>query len=231
MDKTRTSRGLKVLVSVGIVAAVSTVVGAGTFASFNAQAKNPTNRFAAGTLVLSDTKQGGTTCLSTGGGSTDGNSNAACEQLFNATVKRPGDSASANLTIKNEGSLSASVFKVFSTACTDADAAGESYHGTGLPCGKIQLTIQRYSDAAFTVPSACLYGASTLNTCNYSDAAKTLSAFQSAHNSSANGLDVGSGLGSQESAYIQIAVLLPSGADNSFQGRQATTDFNWFVQQ
>ncbi len=219
----------KVLLTVMVLGMATGVLGSGTFATFTAQTTNANNTFVAGTLVLSNTKTGGTTCFSTGGGNTDTNSNA-CDQLINATVKKPGDTASQTLTIKNEGSLAASALKLFSTACTNANSS-EAYSGTGLPCGKVQLYIQQYSDAGFTTPSACLYGGATGATCDFSDATKTLSAFQAAYGSSGSGLTVGSGLAAGASVYVKVAVQLPSSADNSFQGRQATMDFNWYISQ
>ena len=226
------SKRAKVVLSVFVVLVALTVLGAGTFATFNAQTKNPGNLFADGTLVLSNTKQGGSgACLSTGGGTTDSNVNDNCDQLFNLSVRKPGDSASTNLTIKNDGSLAASALKVFSAACTNADASSETYHGTGLPCSKIQLYIQEYSDPGFTTPSSCVYGGATGASCNFSDTAKTLSAFQTAYNTSTNGLTIGSGLSAGSSAYLAIAVQLPSDADNSYQGRQATIDFTWYAEQ
>ena len=222
----------KIVLSVFVVLGALTVVGAGTFATFNAQAGNPGNLFANGTLVLSNTKAGGTgACLSTGGGTTDSNVNNSCEQLFNLSVKKPGDSGSANLTIKNEGSIAASALKVFSTACANADASAETYHGTGLPCSKIQLYIQRYSDSGFTTPSTCVYGGGTASTCDFSDTAKTLNAFQTAYNTSTSGLAIGSGLAVGSSGYFKVAVQLPSSADNTYQGRQATVDFTWYAEQ
>lgn len=221
----------KVLLTVMVLGMVSGVLGSGTFATFTAQTTNPNNTFVAGTLVLSNTKTGGTTCFSTGGGNTDTNSNTACDQLINATVRKPGDTASQTLTVKNEGSLAGSALKLFSTACANSNSSGELYFGTGLPCGKVQLYIQQYSDAGFTTPSACLYGGATGVTCDFSDATKTLSAFQSAYGSSGAGLSVGSGLASGASVYVKIAVQLPSDANNSFQGRQATMDFNWHMSQ
>ncbi|MDQ5825553.1 MAG: SipW-dependent-type signal peptide-containing protein [Chloroflexota bacterium] len=221
----------KVLLTVMVLGMVSGVLGSGTFATFTAQTTNPNNTFQAGTLVLSNTKTGGTTCFSTGGGNTDTNSNTNCDQLINATVRKPGDTASQTLTVKNEGSLAASALKLFSTACTNGNSSGESYFGTGLACGKVQLYIQQYSDASFTTPSACLYGGATGATCDFSDATKTLSAFQSAYGTSGSGLAVGSGLAAGASVYVKIAVQLPTDANNSFQGRQATMDFNWYMSQ
>jgi predicted ribosomally synthesized peptide with SipW-like signal peptide len=221
----------KVLLTIMVVGMVSGVLGSGTFATFTAQTTNSNNTFAAGTLVLSDTKTGGTTCFSTGGGNTDTNSNTACDQLINATVKKPGDTASQTLVVKNEGSLAGTALKLFSSACTNANSSGESYFGTGLACSKVQLYIQQYSDAGFTTPSACLYGGATGATCDFSDATKTLGAFQTAHASSGTGLSIGSGLTAGASVYVKVAVQLPSSADNSFQGRQATMDFNWYLSQ
>ena len=232
-DPTRNPRrlrrrlGLTAVVLVGLVA----VVGAGTFASFNVASKNPGNQFADGTLVLSNTKDSGTACLSTGGGTTDVNANNACEQLFGLSVRKPGDSSSTNVTIRNEGSLPASALKVFSAACANADVATETYHGTGNPCAQIQLTIQRYTNSSFTTPAECVYGGGNGTTCDFSDATKTLAAFQSAYGSSGAGKAIGSGLASGASSYLKVSVLLPAGSDNSFQGRQATADLTWYAEQ
>ena len=96
--------------------AMMAVLGFGTFATFNAQVGNPSNTFASGTIVLNDTVPGGVPCLSTGGGTTDVNVNAKCDTLIKVTVASPGDAAFSDLTIKNEGSLDANLFNVFSNA-------------------------------------------------------------------------------------------------------------------
>lgn len=220
----------KTLLSLAVVAGTIAVIGVGTMASFTAQTKNPNNVFANGTLVLSNTKQGGTACLSTGGGSTDTNANSGCDALLNLSVRAPGDSGSANLTLKNEGSLDGSVFRLFAAACTNGNATGESYNGTGSPCSKVQLTVQQYSDSGFTTPSACVYGGGTATTCDFSDATKTLSAFQTAYSSSSTGLSLG-GITAGASKYYSIGVKLPSDADNTYQGRQATIDFTWYASE
>jgi predicted ribosomally synthesized peptide with SipW-like signal peptide len=221
----------KIVLTGAVVVGALGAVGGGTFATFNAQTKNPGNVFTDGSLVLSNTKQSGTACLSTAGGTTDTNVNDNCSQLFNLTVKKPGDFGSANLTIKNEGSLAASALKVFSAACANADAGSETYHGTGTPCSKIQLYIQQYSDSGFTTPSTCVYGGGTASTCDFSDTTKTLATFQGSYNTSTNGLAIGSGLAAAASGYFKVAVQLPSSADNSYQGRQATIDFTWHAEQ
>jgi hypothetical protein len=214
-----------------VVAALATTTTAATMAAFNAQTTNPTNKFATGSLVLSDTKQGGSACLSTGGGNTNTNSNGSCDQLFNLTALKPGDTASANLTLQNVGTMAASAFKLFGSACADSDATGETYHGTGSVCGVMQLTVQQYSDAAFTTPSACVYGAATGSTCNFTDTAKTLGDFATSYTGAGSALTIGSGLAAGASAYFKLSVQLPSTADNSYQGRQAATSFSWYLNQ
>ncbi len=221
----------KLLLTAAILIVVSAGLGFGTLATFNAQTNNPSNVFATGTLVLSNTKQGGTACLSTGGGNTNTNVNTGCDQLLNLTVKKPGDTGTANVTLRNVGSINATTFKVFAPTCTNSDASAESYHGTGSPCSVIQLYIQQWSDAAFSTPSACLYGGATGNTCNFSDTTKTLGAFATAYPSSSAGLSIGSGLNAGSSAYFTIGVQAPSSADNTYQGRQAAEDIDWYIAQ
>jgi predicted ribosomally synthesized peptide with SipW-like signal peptide len=226
------SLGKKVLLSLGVVAAIGALAGAGTFATFTAQTTNPSNKFASGTLVLSNQVNGGSVCLSTGGGNTDTNANGSCSTAFNLAVKKPGDSGTTDITLQNVGSLAASALKVFSGSCSDADAAGETYHGTGSPCGTVQIYIQQYSDA-FTTKSACLYGGATGAVCDFSDTNATLSAFVAAHTNLAAGLGAGplAASGGADTTWIRIGVMLPSTADNTLQGRSATMALNWHIIQ
>ena len=219
-----------------VLSAMVVVVGTATlaqssYAGFTAQTTNPSNVFASGSLVLSNTKQGGSACLSTGAGtSTDTNVNNSCAQLLNLTVQKPGDSGTANLTIQNAGTVAATIFKLFAGTCTNGDAAGETYHGSGSLCSKVQLYIQQ-TNSSFSTPTACLYGGASGNTCDFSDTSKTLTAFSSTYTNSTNGLSIGSGLGAGSSTYFTIGVKLPSDADNTYQGRSATVSFSWFIQQ
>jgi hypothetical protein len=228
----RLSLQKKVLLSLGVVAGIGAFAGAGTFATFTAQTTNPSNTFANGTLVLSNQVNAGAVCLSTGGGNTDSNANGSCSTAFNLAVKKPGDSGTTDITLQNVGSLAASALKVFSGSCTDADASGEAYHGTGSPCGTVQIYIQQYSDA-FTTKSACLYGGATGAVCDFSDTNATLSAFVTAHTNLAAGLGAGAlaASGGADTTWIRIGVKLPTTADNTLQGRSATMALNWHIIQ
>ena len=223
----------KVLLSLGVVAGIGALAGAGTFATFTAQTTNPGNTFADGTLVLSNKVNTGSACLSTGGGNTDSNANGSCDVAFNLSVAKPGDSDTANITLKDVGSLAASALTAFGT-CTDANSAGETYHGTGNPCSEVQFYVQQYSDSGRTTPSHCLYGgAAVANTCDFSAPSKTLRDFVTTYPDVNNGLGAGAlaALNGADTTWITIGVELPSGADNTYQGRAATLALNWHVTQ
>jgi hypothetical protein len=220
------------IITVAVLVALIGSFGAGTFATFNAQTNNAGNVFAHGTIVLSNTKQGGSACLSTGGGNTNTNVNTGCDQLLNLTVKKPGDAATIQLTLKNVGDLNASTFKVFTPTCTNADVVAETYHGTGNPCTIVQLYVQQWTSNTFTTPLACLYGgAAVANTCDFTDTSKTVGSFSTTYSSSSNGLAISGGLAAGASAYFTIGVQSPSSADNTYQGRQLTADLDWYIAQ
>ena len=220
----------KVLMTLGTVGVAAAVAGGGSFASFNAQTTNP-NTFATGTLVMSNKVNTATACLSTAAGVGITTNVATCDALFNLTVKKPGDSGTADLTIKNEGSVAASLLNTFTSGCTGADASGQTYHGTGDPCAAVQIYVQQWDSAAHTTPTACLYGgAAVTNTCDFSGASKTIADFATNYTSSSAGLTVTGGLAAGSSDFFTIGVKLPTSADNTYQGRQATVGLSWYMQ-
>ena len=218
----------KVLMTAGIVAAAA-VAGGSTFATFNAQTTNPGNVFETGTMVMSNKVNTATACLSTGAGTSTDTNAFDCDTLFNVSPAAPGGAATTvHLTLKNEGSINASALKAFTSACTDADAAGETYHGTGSLCSTVQLYIQQ-TDSAFTAMTACLYGgAAVANTCDFSDTSKTLGDFATNYTNSTTGLAAGGALNAGASKYYIIGVKMPD-VNNTFQGRSATIPLTWYM--
>ena len=222
----------RIAITVVTLISLSTYTVSASVAAFSAATTNPNNVFSTGTIVLSNTKQAGTACFSTGGGSTDTNSNTGCTTLLSLTGQKPGQSGTASVTIQNVGTLDASAFKLYTSACTDSDASGETYHGTGSLCGNVQLYIQQWSNSNFTGALTCLYGGTTVaNTCDFSDTSKTMGAYATARSSLATAQTIGSGLTATSAAYFTIGVQLPSSAGNPLQGRQAAMDFTWHVDQ
>jgi hypothetical protein len=217
------------LIGAVVAGAGLTAVGAGTFASFSASTSN-SSTFATGSLVLSNQKNAATACLSTGGGSTDTNSNSGCDQLFALTVKKPGESATVNLTLKNEGSINAAALAAFASgACTAADASGETHHGTGNPCSVVDVYVQEFSDSARTSASTCHYGGGNATTCAYS-ATKTLGTFATDHANAGGALALGATTAGS-TRYFTIGLQMDSTAGNDMQGRQASFGFTWQLVQ
>jgi hypothetical protein len=224
-----TRRRRAILIVLSVVALIGGGLAGFSYANFSAQTRNPGSVFSSGTLVLTNTKNTNSACLSTAGGATDTNVNNACDQLFNLTVKKPGDSATVQLTLKNDGSLNASSLALYTNACADSNAAGETYHGTGSLCGTLEFYIQAYTSNTFTTPSACVWGASSGSTCNFTDTAKTIGAFATAY-TSGSPLDTGAFAAGAYKYYV-LGIAFPSSAGNSFQGRTATFDFTQTLTQ
>ena len=223
MSKKRIKQYLMLLTVVGLVSVAS---GSGTFASFSAETTNAGNTFATGTIVLSNTVNAGSACLSTGGGNTNTNINAACTALFNSTVKKPGDSYAADqLDLQNAGSLAATTLKLSQSSCVTTDAAGQTYHGTGDLCPLLDVYVQEWTDNTYSVASHCWYGGGTATTCAFDDT-KTLTALNTA-----SPLTITGGMGAGAHRYFTIGIELQSGAGNTVQGRSAAADLTWHVDQ
>ena len=221
----------KLLVAVMLMATVGTLAG-GTLATFNAQTANPSNAFSTGTLVLANTLNSGSVCYSAGASSgtiSNNNVNGSCDSAAFASTAKPGDSATAKVILQNSGDLAAATLKLYMAACTNANNT-ETWHGTGNPCSSLYLYVEE-DDATWTAKS-CLYGTASGSSCVFQDpGSSTISNFQTSHSSSASALVIPNGLAAGASRYFKIGLMLPSAADNSYQGRQATFDLTWYLNQ
>lgn len=225
------------LLLIGTAAAGASLLGAVTTAAFNAQLTSPGNEFSQGTIVLK-ASSGSWSCYSLAGGvatgSTDTNDFANCPPTLSITTSRPGDTRSALVTLRNDGSLPAVDFRVFSpSACVDADN-DEKYHGSGSPCGRLLLSIQQCLDAACATPSACLYGTPSGAACTFGPESPTVASFTRTHGSPSGGVRIEKGLPAGGDAYFKLALSLPDGgpaADNPLMGRKATFGLSWHIAQ
>jgi len=230
----------KILMSMLVVGMISSIIGAGTFASFSAQTYNNGNTFTTGTLVLSNqvtrTSDGSTSltkCYSANNTATTGNTDQAgtgdntyvCDVAFNPSNQLFNNQTfTATLTLKNEGTLNASDFLVFMNDCSSASSGG--YTGNGELCDKINLYIQLVN--ADDTDGDCLYPAGT-GSCVFNNA-NTLTAFETDYTANNDGLDVASTLNAGVSQKIRIGLKLQD-VDNDYQGRTATFDFRWYIAQ
>lgn len=90
------------------IGAVALFAGSGTFASFSAETTNAGSSISSGTLTMSDTVTGGTACFSESA-IPQLNNDPACGAILNLTNVAPGVyGGTAEVTIKNTGSIDAS---------------------------------------------------------------------------------------------------------------------------
>lgn len=239
-----------------LVSLTGSAFGAGTFASFNASTTNGSSTFSTGTLVLSNAKTSGGTCLSATSGNVtdanDGTGNTACDNLFALTAAKPGDVASADLTLVNAGSVNASTIAAAFSACTSAIVG--TYHGTDATkiCDSthgFKIQVQEYTSNTRVIANAvakCIYPVNTSANCggtasaaNFAYLGALLSTTKSSASCSCFGTQVAGLPGSNGTRYISLYILLPdNGAsvvntltDNAYQGLSASFNVTWTITQ
>ena len=104
------------LLGLMLLGAVTYFGGGGTWASFSAETANSGTSVASGTLTLSDTVNNTTACLSANG-TTLNNVNAACNAALTLTNVAPGVfGGTAQITLRNTGSIDASKLSFFASS-------------------------------------------------------------------------------------------------------------------
>jgi hypothetical protein len=234
----------KLLLAVLLVSLAGSAFGAGTFASFSASTTNAGSVFSTGTLILSNTKTGGSgACFSsaTGAAGVDAaNDNTGCDAFFTTTVSKPSDTASADITLKNEGTINATTLAAVAT-CNTVDGSTPNtndFHGTADLCttsgsNNVQIQIQEYTSNTFATPVAkCIYPANTGAVCstNYSFVGAT-AAIGTAVGTAANWNGGTLAINAGASRFIKVNVILPTAADNTVQGRAVTFGLTWTINQ
>lgn len=229
----------KLMVATMLLATVGTLAS-GTLATFNAQTVNAGDSITTGTLVLLDEVNASiaTDCYSTGvsaGTFTNGNSNSGCaSNNFTPTSVKPGAAPTTmKVKVRNAGSLPAATLSLLTASCAASDNPAESFHYPGGdPCGQVQLYVQEWTDGTYATPLGCAYGTVAAGaTCGFQSGSPTLSTFTGAHNSPATALPLTGGLAAGAARYFTIALQLPLAATNQVQGRQATFDLTWYLEQ
>ena len=223
----------KLLLTVMIVGASGSTIGAGTFASYNATTSNSAVAFDTGYLVLSNTTPvTNTACFSYGASTsfTNSNSNASCDSVFttNKTNLKPGDTAtSVNFTLQNKGNLAAGSMSLYRSACATATNNGSGFHGAGNPCDALAIMVQE-TQSDFTTNVKCWYPVVAAGACTM--------------DASANVSDIGvaaspvavtsASLAVDDIKYYTVTIQLPSTAsDNTVQGMQTSFSLTWQLQQ
>jgi hypothetical protein len=218
----------KVLASLVLIGALSSLTAGGTFALLNSQESNATSSIASGTLTFTDVVNvTGTTCFSYGGPVSPGNVNTACQALFtSATQNYPGTPITAKVTIANNGSLDPKGLSVYMPSCSNGTTPGAPAPGGGNPCasGGAQLYIQETN--ASWVATTCWFPAAA-GSCVFN--ANALFVFASNYGTTPGALDLGVGPAHGQARYFIVGMQLPSNASNTLQGQAAQFGLTWHI--
>lgn len=222
------------------IVAILLLVGAvsvGTMASFTGSGDNATPVFSVGTLVLSNTVDGASACLSTSGPGGVATNDAECDGLFDLDIAEPGDGAAADVDLANVGSMDGELAVHGFGPCVDADS-GAAHHGTGDLCDELLLSVQSYTSAenrtgGVTTGGSCVFGGGSAEACAFNNPAATVGQFLSDYPNFADTLAMGpmGNDGPTSTRYLRVSVLLPASAGNDVQGRSASFGLTWRLVQ
>ena len=221
----------KLFATLIVIGGLSSLTVGGTFALFTSQDANRMGSVATGTLTLSNTVT--SACLSYNGPASPGNVNNACNPLFTATAGNlvfPGGSATANVTILNNGTLNSSDLSVYMPSCTKIASPGATTSLGGDPCaaGGMQFYIEEATSAAFTPgTSACKFPTVSTTPCSFT--ANSLNTFATGYFDAPSALDLGSGPAAGASRYFIVGIMLPSSAPTTLQGQAAQFGLTWHI--
>ena len=169
-------------------------------------------------FTLTQSRPSATACVAPTG------SVQACDAIWSIPLAATGETASFDITLRNDGNLDASALQVWAGAACATTSTG-SPAGTGDLCDAVQLTVQRYTTDERDVPLECVYGGGTAQVCSLSSL-RTLTHFSSTYPSGSQPRAIGTGLNDGESCYLRLTLGLPD-VDNRYQRRAATMSLTW----
>lgn len=235
MSKKRTKQYLMLLMVVGLVS-IAAGGGGGTFASFNAQVTNAGNTFETGTLLLSNSVNGGAACNSD---SNSGNT-ATCGAIINGTNLVTNHTENDAVTITNTGSLNSSNLLLWGSACSQSTTGtfpgGNLTHAADL-CHKLQISIEQDGTSGDpNTATACLEGVETggvgpdQHSCDPAQGT-ALDTWLTAHSGAGNAFTFGGdSLAPSDVRNYEVYLYLPN-ANNSYQGLQGQFNLTWHTDQ
>lgn len=245
-SKAKISRARKAVIGMMAIGAVAAIAGAGTFASFSATTTNDAS-FKTGRLVLSNTKQSGTACFSSGTGANNAEGDAnldenetTCDALF-ATNLKPGTTATAGVTLTN-GSTGdyTGVLSIYSlSTCTNEKNDTNENAGSANLCDAAELYIQEYTDATFATPTGNCVWPTMGTACDFSPSGTDeFSDFLADNGTFATRQQLAATLATGSSKHYLVAVRLNSaggfsatgiGLDNKYQNKKANLHLTWHL--
>jgi hypothetical protein len=180
----------------------------GALGAFTAQITNSNDTAATGTLTMQEVG-GAATCNSTDGTgnnvSTNTYSCTSINKYGGSTTMIPGTPVATTITIKNTGSVAANTFTLTPAACTPSLNGAVNGSAQSTICNTMTVAVSETLGGVVSNPVA----------------AKTLTAFNTAGAVSVGPLAAGA------TASFTFTVLLPSTADNTFQGLGVSQNLVW----
>jgi hypothetical protein len=225
----------KILLTMMVLGGVGSTISAGTFASFNAATTNANSSFASGSLVLGRQVESGTVCLSTGGGTTDSNTNT-CDLMISPDRVKIGDAAtSVKLTINNAGSLTGTLNYNRNGSCASATNNVYWTGGTGNLCTSTNLTIQEYESDWTTKKTACIFPSQPSTVCTTLNDSYAVTTGSRPEDLPTTATSLGT-LTAGSSRYFMLSMHLPNNTSggvisDEVQGRLATFALSWSLSQ
>ena len=191
-----------------------------SLASINAQASNPSNVFAIGSVVLNNRTTSGGSCISAAGAGGQ-SANGQCGAIFSVSSAARGTTGSGRLTVRNAGTVPISQFRLWApTACATTSAG--AVNGGGDLCQRVEMTIHDDSH------DRCYFPDSRDGPCTLR-ADGTMGSFAGRYAPGSPLPLSPTGLGS--GITYTFTVALDPTAGNEYQGRLATLDFTWEIAQ
>jgi hypothetical protein len=195
-----------IAIATGVLAAVLlSLTMTGTLSGFIAQITNSNNTVATGALTMQeDNADASVTCTSTDGGSVSTNT-ATCSTINKfggSTTMTPGQTVTTPVTITNTGTVTANTFTLTPGATCNQTSNGTSNGSATDLCTELSVVITN------TTANTVVYTGTLAGLTGH--AAFTLPT-----------VDAGVATG------FSFAVTLPSSADNTYQGLQASLPLIW----
>jgi hypothetical protein len=211
----------KILITSAILLLMSAVIGAGTFATFNAQTTNPANNL--GNANATMTNVAGT--VVSGSNCSTSTSSGTCATLFSTSSTNfvPGAADKTNtVTLTYTGSVTTATFGLYAANYSSKYSGSPAACTASNPASKINLQVKQGGTIVFPT-SGSGYGTLDGLATTYTGTGALLH-FKGGTNGSGT-VDLWAG---SDSSLFTINVNLDSSADDTYQGCQSQLDLVWY---